>query len=947
VAVRSFPIFSNFSAGEVSPLMFGRVDLEKYSSGLETLENFILLPYGGVTARPGTRFIVETKHSASNENRKVMLRHFIFNRTQGYILEFGHLYIRFYRDQAQLMSGGSPVQVVTPYLESQLFGLDFVQTADVLYIVHGSHAPRRLARTSDTVWTFTSFRDAGDVLNPTAAAAISGPSFAPPAGPTTLADVPAASTPLGIRRTSHVIVVASTAEDGSDASVYAANKLVKLTVTIGGALWAVGDVGEILKLGEDADKGFVKIKTFLNSTSVIVELKSSTSPGSYSVFFRVAWSTSLGFPKAITVFEQRLVFAGTNDLPNGIWGSVSGDFENFEQGVESDDSFLFLIGSNQINSIQWLSSERTLLIGTEGDEYRLTGSPVTPTNVDIKRQSSHGSQLVKPIQIGPATIFLQRAGRKMRALEFNRDKDVYIAPDITVLAEHISESGIVQMAYQQEPHSLIWIARNDGILAALTYYPEQNVSGWHRHSSPCANFETVAVIPSTDGSRDELWTVARRVLEIPNGLFARWCLNESDGGIAHEDVSGKAGKLIDMGPCLPVNPWEKGFAGNALHFTGAGYVAIPVDSIPSSGDVSFAFLFSVDVNYDGILKGDQAIIHYADDNSQNDFRINLYGEDVGGDAQSSDAIAGFSQGVLAFRVWKKSSSEYVNVSSNATSWSALDANGARQWYACICTFSEANGLRMYIGKYGTDASIIKQTDTEPGFVRDGTGIKTTLAAIGAHTYTKVNDINRALWFFDGMIDHVRVWNREIGETEADTIYKSFKRYVEVFDPKLSTDAAITSTNTSPQTSVSATHLKGLTVDVVGDCNPQKQKTVSASGVVTLERSAKSIEVGIPYTPTLKTLRIESGNPAGSAQSRQRHFNEVFVRVKDSSTLEINGQLVAFTKGGDLMDTAPKLFTGDQRVVNLGWDREARITLRRTQPLPCTVLAAFGTYNTGL
>ena len=112
---------TNFTAGELSPRLDGRNDLSKYPSGCKTLENFIVYPHGSAARRSGSQFISEVKTSS----KKTRLIPFEFSTTQTYILEFGDQYIRVYKDKGQVQSGGSAVEISTPYLEAELFDLKF------------------------------------------------------------------------------------------------------------------------------------------------------------------------------------------------------------------------------------------------------------------------------------------------------------------------------------------------------------------------------------------------------------------------------------------------------------------------------------------------------------------------------------------------------------------------------------------------------------------------------------------------------------------------------------------------------------------------------------------------------------------------------------------------------------------------------------------------------
>ena len=233
-------------------------------------------------------------------------------------------------------------------------------------------------------------------------------------------------------------------------------------------------------------------------------------------------------PSCVSFFEQRLVFANTNNNPQTLWFSKSGDYENFTTGTNADDAMIYTIASNQVNAIQYLKAVRTLIVGTSGGEFTVsadgTDASITPTNVTIKRQSSFGSAGVDAIPAGNAVLFLQKARRKIRELAYNFDSDGYVAPDLTILNDTVTKTGINQMAFQQEPDSIIWCVREDGVLAGMTYQRSENVVAWHRHifggafgngNSVC---ESVATISGTL-TEDELWVIVKRTI---NGATKRY-----------------------------------------------------------------------------------------------------------------------------------------------------------------------------------------------------------------------------------------------------------------------------------------------------------------------------------------------------------------------------------------------------------------------------------------
>jgi hypothetical protein len=148
-----YPIQTNFTSGEVSPLLRGRVDISKYFNGAKKLQNMVVKTQGGITRRPGTRHVYEVKTSG----KLTLLQRFEFSSQQAYVLEFGDLYIRIYKNGGILTSSGIPVEIVTPYTEADLRGLYFTQSADVLYICHPSYQPRTLSRLSETNWVLAPF----------------------------------------------------------------------------------------------------------------------------------------------------------------------------------------------------------------------------------------------------------------------------------------------------------------------------------------------------------------------------------------------------------------------------------------------------------------------------------------------------------------------------------------------------------------------------------------------------------------------------------------------------------------------------------------------------------------------------------------------------------------------------------------------------------------------
>ena len=150
---RASTMQTNFSSGELSPFMHGRADLSQYANGCSELENFITKPQGGVYKRSGTRLVNEVK----TQSLFTRLIAFEFSDIQGYVLEFGNLYMRIHMDGGTVEDGGSPVEIVTPWATADLPNLAYTQSADTFYVCHPDYAPRKITRTSHIAWTIETF----------------------------------------------------------------------------------------------------------------------------------------------------------------------------------------------------------------------------------------------------------------------------------------------------------------------------------------------------------------------------------------------------------------------------------------------------------------------------------------------------------------------------------------------------------------------------------------------------------------------------------------------------------------------------------------------------------------------------------------------------------------------------------------------------------------------
>jgi hypothetical protein len=473
---RSAPSFSAFTAGEISPRLEGRTNLEKYSQGLSDLTNMVVMPHGGVTRRPGTEYLGEVKSSAV----KTRLIPFQFKTSDTYILEFGNQIMRVFRNDLQVLtSSAKTITAITKanpgVLTSNSHGFSngdeiFIDSVGGMTELNG----RNYRVANSTTHTFSLVDLFGNAINSTS-----------------LTTFTSGGTATEIYET---------------ASPYAEADLFDIRfVQSADTMFLVHPSYDIRTLTRSDHN---------NWTFATLSIAGSPSPG---------LSGANNRPSVVSFFEQRLVFGNTNNNPQTLFFSKNGDYDNFTVGTNDDDALIYTIASNQVNAIRYLSATRVLTVGTSGGEYVLTSTndgPVTPTTTLIRKYSNYGTSQIEPVQVADVTLFVQRGSRKIREFKFVGDVNTggYQAPDMTILAEHVTKGGITQMAYQQEPDSVVWCIRADGTLLGMTYRREEEVVAWHKHvlggafGSGQAVVESIATLP-TDTGEDALFMIVKRTID--------------------------------------------------------------------------------------------------------------------------------------------------------------------------------------------------------------------------------------------------------------------------------------------------------------------------------------------------------------------------------------------------------------------------------------------------
>ena len=434
---------------------------------------------------------------------------------------------------------GKIVEVTTTYTTAQVFEINHAQSADVLFLTHKDHEPAKLTRTTASSFTLT---DVDFVDGPYLDENLTTTTLYSSANTGTVTIVASASlfTSADVGRLIRFRELIEAEQDAWAASTsYAQNDLVRFGDNVykktnsgshsSGAtppthVTGSETYGSITWQFQHSGSGFVKITGFTSATEVTALFKNADGVLPASVVGSgnptTKWSLGSfggdqGFPRAVAFYEQRLYFAGTVGKPQTLFGSVSADFENMTPGTNDDDAVTFTIASDQVNVIKHLLPARFLQILTTSAEFTLSGGagnePVSPTNVNVLRETTFGSSGVRPLRAASSTIIIQKGQEKVKEITFDDRQDGLAGVDLTILADHITRGGLSDMVWQQEPELILWFVHTDGRLIGLTYDRANNAVGWHTHPlGGSATVESITAIPS--GSEDQVYLSVKRTI---------------------------------------------------------------------------------------------------------------------------------------------------------------------------------------------------------------------------------------------------------------------------------------------------------------------------------------------------------------------------------------------------------------------------------------------------
>lgn len=535
---------NTFSAGEIAPLLHRRTDFVRNQTGMAKCRGFLPLREGGFTRAPGTEFLGYAKDDQAGR-----LVGFEFAANDALVLEFTPLAMRVWRYGDPVLDGAAPYELDTSFAADALPLLQWVQSADVIYMADGgSHQVQRLARYALDNWT--------------------------------IGDVPWTNGPFQVQNLEKALTIAPSDTEGTvtltaSAAVFEAGHIgtlmmIEPTDQTSVPLWTSNtgvEVGDLMRndgntyqlvnydggdvFGTSADtkesppihtegtervsnspvidwkfiddgRGIVQITAVTSSTEATATVlrnipKPCVEEPSYR-WSQGAWGPLWGYPSSLAMIDQRLAAAASETEPRTLWFSTVGDFEDHEPSTEADGAFAYAISArSSLNPIQSLvAGGKALHVFGLSEEQSTRSSAaqqaIGPTTAMISFDSEIGASPALPIAPDGAPIFISRDKRRLYQIVYSFEADRQRPLELSVTARHIGDLAFEELAWIGSPHGLLAVRLGTGDIAILTYDREQDVLGWCVWPLAGGYAESMAVTPSADGSRDELTLIVRRTL---------------------------------------------------------------------------------------------------------------------------------------------------------------------------------------------------------------------------------------------------------------------------------------------------------------------------------------------------------------------------------------------------------------------------------------------------
>jgi hypothetical protein len=373
------------------------------------------------------------------------------------------------------MSGARIYRAGSPYNAVELAELDYEQSADTMYLAHIDHAPGKLTRTGHTSWTFSTITFQPGVDAP---ASCSVTATTPN---TDSANSGAAYYP----KTSRYVVTAVDDDTGREsrsspiASVNNSLNLIKNYNTISWASVSGAERYNVYKSDVTAEFGYIGTTDSLTFRDDNIGPDLSDGPP------QAENPLLADNPSTVTFFQQRLGWARSNNHPNAIWFSRSGEYENMDvsRPLKASDGLSFALVAGKVNAVnQMLALGQNLIALTSDSVFSVNGGQdgfITPSNIVTSRQTGGGSSRLNPILIDNIAFYQPAVGSTVRTLGYEFQSDGYNSNDVTIFSPHLFKGFTIKSwAYAAEPYSVVWAARSDGALLAFTWQQEQQVWGW-------------------------------------------------------------------------------------------------------------------------------------------------------------------------------------------------------------------------------------------------------------------------------------------------------------------------------------------------------------------------------------------------------------------------------------------------------------------------------------
>ena len=434
---------TNFTAGELDPLVRARVDIESYKNALETARNVICQPQGGVSRRPGTKFINELGGTPASGVRLVS---FEFSVTDSYMLCFTNDTMYVYKDKA-LVHTETSTGIVSAYLDTMCW----TQSADTLIVVHQDMAPRKIVRgVSDTDWTISTI--SFDSI----------PNYA---------------------------FTLSTFDTSASGTLTPSDVSGKITLTSQHATFTAAHVGQFINASPQGRARIVEVTT-TTTVNVVTEFPFfdttaiANADWDLEIGYEDVWSASKGWPRTVTFHQGRLYFGGSKSRPSTIWGSKVGLYFSFE-AVEAldDDAVEATLDTNTFNAITDLISGRDLQIFTTGGEFNVNQeglSAITPSNFFVSASSRNGSKEgIRVQQLESGVLFVQRQGKALSEIAYSDATLSYETAKVSLLSGHLLKGpkrmDIRRAVATDENDLLLLVNEDDGSICLFSLLRAQNV----------------------------------------------------------------------------------------------------------------------------------------------------------------------------------------------------------------------------------------------------------------------------------------------------------------------------------------------------------------------------------------------------------------------------------------------------------------------------------------